>query len=271
MKRKRYFQWIAGEDIGNIAVLESIEQFDGETFYNFDDGESCNLRFISKMTSSVADLKEKFMVEIDNPSNPWTFETVKSKRYTDQSMNGEYVEIPSLHDRIQADGTNTSMIQDSDIGKEKLVPPKNPQRFVDLPSIDEYPVATQDKCTITTESVAFPEQPVQQNNTQSDESVTKQAGIKIGASSVQPVMTQAVMDPIRILVNSCKKHETAVDMTLSIKLPSKYIYNIAASEFEDGIDKFINCIVSDIDVSMIIDQLKNALRLSYSSDKDSEN
>jgi hypothetical protein len=62
-KQKRYFQWIDGEMKGDIVLLESIEEFEGETFYNFDDGESCNLRFISKMTNSTADLKNKLWLK----------------------------------------------------------------------------------------------------------------------------------------------------------------------------------------------------------------
>ena len=29
MKRPRYFEWIAGDDIGEIVTLESIEDVDG--------------------------------------------------------------------------------------------------------------------------------------------------------------------------------------------------------------------------------------------------
>ena len=36
-KQKRYFQWIDGEMKGDIVLLESIEEFEGETFYNFDE------------------------------------------------------------------------------------------------------------------------------------------------------------------------------------------------------------------------------------------
>ena len=79
-KQRRYFQWIDGEMKGDIVTLESIEEFEGETFYNFDDGESCNLRYISKMTNSHLDLKNKFMVEIESPSNPSTFETIQPKK-----------------------------------------------------------------------------------------------------------------------------------------------------------------------------------------------
>ena len=114
-KQKRYFQWIDGEMKGDIVLLESIEEFEGETFYNFDDGESCNLRFISKMTNSTADLKNKFMVEIESPSNPWTLEKIQPKKYIDESMKGEDIDIPSLHDILQAHGDTTN-IENSDIG-----------------------------------------------------------------------------------------------------------------------------------------------------------
>ena len=142
-KQKRYFQWIDGEMKGDIVLLESIEEFEGETFYNFDDGESCNLRFISKMTNSTADLKNKFMVEIESPSNPWTLEKIQPKKYIDESMKGEDIDIPSLHDILQAHGDTTN-IENSDIGKDRLVPPRKEQRMIDLPSIDEYRIKTEE-------------------------------------------------------------------------------------------------------------------------------
>ena len=260
-KQKRYFQWIDGEFKGEIVILESIEEFDGETFYNFDDGESCNLRFISKMTNSTADLKNKFMVEIDSPVNPWSIETVQPKKYIDESMKGEDIDIPSLHDILQANG-DTANIENSDIGKDKLVPPKKPQRLMDLPSIDDYRVQNE---------VKVQEQPKVVNE-QSQEVVTHQTqAIAQATQAVEPNQQvnvehkQVSFDPVKILVDSCKKHDTPVELSLNMKLPSKYIANIASSEFEDGFEKFIDCIVNDIDTKMIISELKKALSSAYSS------
>ena len=234
-KQKRYFQWIDGEMKGDIVLLESIEEFEGETFYNFDDGESCNLRFISKMTNSTADLKNKFMVEIESPSNPWTLEQIQPKKYIDESMKGEDIDIPSLHDILQAHGDTTN-IENSDIGKDRLVPPRKEQRIIDLPSIDEYRIKTEEP-----KKDPVVEQP-------------------------KPVENKQVsFDPVKILVDSCKKHDTPVELSLNMKLPSKYIANIASSEFEDGFNKFIDCIVSDIDTKMIIAELKKALSSAYSN------
>jgi hypothetical protein len=66
------------------------------------------------------------------------------------------------------------------------------------------------------------------------------------------------------LVETCKKHETVIDLTLSINLPAKSMYMIADSEFENGGDKFIDFVVDDIDVSMIVDALKHQLKITYS-------
>ena len=250
-KQKRYFQWIDGEMKGDIVLLESIEEFEGETFYNFDDGESCNLRFISKMTNSTADLKNKFMVEIESPSNPWTLEQIQPKKYIDESMKGEDIDIPSLHDMLQAHGDTTN-IENSDIGKDRLVPPRKEQRIIDLPSIDEYRIKKEEP----------KKDPVVEQPKTVETKVEKQEVVE----QPKPVENKQIsFDPVKILVDSCKKHDTPVELSLNMKLPSKYIANIASSEFEDGFNKFIDCIVSDIDTKMIIAELKKALSSAYSS------
>ena len=250
-KQKRYFQWIDGEMKGDIVLLESIEEFEGETFYNFDDGESCNLRFISKMTNSTSDLKNKFMVEIESPSNPWTLEQIQPKKYIDESMKGEDIDIPSLHDMLQAHGDTTN-IENSDIGKDRLVPPRKEQRIIDLPSIDEYRIKKEEP----------KKDPVVEQPKTVETKVEKQEVVE----QPKPVENKQIsFDPVKILVDSCKKHDTPVELSLNMKLPSKYIANIASSEFEDGFNKFIDCIVSDIDTKMIIAELKKALSSAYSN------
>lgn len=255
-KQRRYFQWIDGEMKGEIAILENITEFEGETFYNFDDGESCNLRFISKMTNSKMDLKNKFMVEIESPSNPWAFEVVQPKKYIDESMKGEDIDIPSLHDILQAHGDSTS-IDNSDIGTEKLIPPRNQQRLIELPSIEDFAVVQEPVKTIAEEKQVVEEKPVVDEKKQ-EEQIEKPV-----VEQKREESKKISFDPVRILVDSCKKHDTPVELSLNMKLPSKYIANIASSEFEDGFDKFIDCIVEDIDTKLIISELKEALKLAY--------
>lgn len=264
-KKRRYFQWIDGEMKGDVVTLENIEEFEGETFYNFDDGESCNLRFISKMTNSQADLKNKFMVEVESPSNVWSFEEIKPHKYVDESMKGEDIDIPSLHDILQAHGESTN-IERSDIGTEKLVPPRREQRLIELPSIDDFPSenkVTESKPVNDVKPVDETKPVVKSEDSTGDEPTTD---THVQDESKQDAVEQKKnisFDPVRILVDSCKKHDTPIDLSLSMKLPSKYIANIASSEFEDGADKFIDCIVEDIDIKLIISELKSALKDAY--------
>ena len=274
-KQRRYFQWIDGENKGEVETLETIEDFEGEIIYNFVGGESCNQRYISKMTESVTDLKRKFMVEIESPSNPWLFETIKPKKYVDESMKGEDIDIPSLHDILQARG-ESSNVTDSDIGKDKLVPPRNKQRLIDLPNISEF--APEKKPQVQTEvkqtqTIDHSPNVVEQTQTVPVEQIQEPPVQQVIYQPVaQPQVQQPIMmDPVRILVNTCKKHDTPVEMTVNMKLPSRYIANIATSEFEDGFEKFIDCIVSDIDLNMIIDELREALRNAYQEDQQEEN
>lgn len=251
-KNRRYFQWIAGEMKGEVVTLDNIEEFEGETFYNFDDGEACNQRFIAKMTNNASDLKEKFMVEIESPSNPWSFETVQSKKYIDESMKGEDIDIPTLHDMLQCHGDN-STLTNSDLGSEKLIPPKRSQHIIDLPTFEEYAK------TVETPSKT------PQAEMKTDKPTVEPPSVKTHKDEQKEETVKKSFDPIRILVDSCKKHDTQIDLTLNMKLPSKVISNIADSEFEDGFDKFIDCVVSDIDTELIIKELRKALSESYKS------
>ena len=266
-KQKRYFQWIDGEMKGDIVLLESIEEFEGETFYNFDDGESCNLRFISKMTNSTADLKNKFMVEIESPSNPWTLEKIQPKKYIDESMKGEDIDIPSLHDILQAHGDTTN-IENSDIGTEKLVPPRKEQRLIELPSVSDFAVKSD---PIIQKSIDNNRSVEINNQEETSTQQTIQKNILSEQKENKGYETVNSFDPVRILVDSCKKHETPVELSLNMNLPSKYIANIASSEFENGFDKFIDCIVEDIDTKLIVSELKKALKEAYSNSLMDEN
>lgn len=266
MKRPRYFEWIAGDDIGEIVTLESIENVDGEIIYNFDNDDSCNQRFISKVTGSEFDLKGKFMVEINSPSNPWTVEEEKPRIYSDRSMS-ENVEIPSLKDIV----TNGQGGSGSDI---ILVPPKMRQKLIELPTIEEYGIKpessplhesvkdegstappvpdVQENVPMIKEesSDSNPSEPEQESNSEREESSDEKS--------------KGGFDPISILVSGCKKHPTDVSMTLTVNLPSRTIYAIADSEFENGSDKFIECVVKGIEVGAIIDAFKVALKSTYS-------
>ena len=50
---------------------------------------------------------------------------------------------------------------------------------------------------------------------------------------------------------------------MTINLPSRAIYNIAKSEFEDGGAKFVDCLVEQMNINDIVKSVSDALKTSY--------
>lgn len=254
MRRQRYFQWLDGDLAGQIETLKYISQEEDEYFYNFVSGESCNLRFISKITNNVGDIKNKVMVEIISPNDPWVAETITTKRVQvmDESAGETYVDAPPLEDITGASGTGANLdITQSKLGQKKYRAPRYTGPFFDLPSFDDYmeeekPVVQQ---PVVNQAPVAPvvQQPV--------------------VTSTPKIATVSESDPVRILAKTCKKHPTEINLTLNINLPSKAIYNIAESEFENGGNNFVDCLVEDIDIKEIVRSISEALKESYSKDE----
>ena len=249
MSRKRYFQWLHGDLAGSVEVLKNITQEEDEYFYNFESDESCNLRFIGKITGNVGDLKGKAMVEIISPNDPWIAETITTKRVQvmDENAGETYVDAPPLED-ITGSGANRD-IAESKLGQKKFRAPRYKGPYFDLPSIDEY-MKNDDPVQIAAPVQAAPVQQVVQ--------------------PVIPVETPKISavsetDPVRILAKTCKKHSTEINLTININLPSKAIYNIAESEFENGGKNFVDCLVEDIDIKEIVRSISDALKTAYAS------
>lgn len=266
MKRQRYFQWLDGELAGTVETLKTIEQEDGEYFYVFTSGESCNLRYISKITNNITEVKDKFMVEIASPNDPWIAETISTKRaqVMDESAGEMYVEVPALEDITGASGSGTNInIEKSKVGTKKFRAPRYKGPFFELPSFDDY--MEQDTPVNTT---AIPE-------TTPDEKKSKDISAEKVVETHIPVETPKISsvsetDPVRILAKTCKKHPTEINLTLNINLPSKAIYNIAESEFENGGKNFVDCLVENIDITEIVKSISDALRDAYSQNETAE-
>lgn len=270
MKRPRYFQWLHGENAGIITKLVNITEIDGEYFYNFEDGDSCNLRFVSKMTSSPSELKDKFMVEVVSPNDPWRVEKIDMGFFKD-AMSQENVDVPPLEDITGASGTGNSInISKSAVGTMKFIAPKYNGPMYELPSLDDYfyedvhkePVKKQklDGATATFKKLA-PEPEITMPSTPPPVLTSAHVNTTLENKNED----QSASDPVRILAKTCKKRDTDIDLTISIKLPSKAVYNIASAEFEDGGSKFINYLIEEIDINSIISELRNALTTAYES------
>lgn len=274
MKRPRYFQWLQGENLGIVTKLVNITEMDGEYFYNFEDGESCNQRFVSQMTLSPAALKDKFMVEIASPNDPWRVEQIVTGFFKD-AMSQENVDVPPLEDITGASGTGDSInISNSAVGSMKFIPPRYKGPMYELPSLDEYFYEDTQCVPVKKAKLDGATATFKKTTSESEVNMTATSPPSVTPACIHPTVEAkyeepSSTDPVRILAKTCKKRDTDIDLTISIKLPSKAIYNIASAEFEDGGSKFINYLIEGIDINSIILELRNALVSAYES-SDSE-
>lgn len=275
MKKTRYFQWIEGELSGVVSVLDNITCIDGEYFYNFTDGESCNMRYISKMTNSIPALKGKVMVEIASPQDPWVATTVGAKKYTDPTSN-EIVDIPPVEDITSKTTTGTGQnlsIGESAVGQKRYTPPKFRGPFPDLPSLEDYAVIETPVIPRPTPTVIAPQpKPIDVTHNIPDEAPVEpiapvqQANTAPAMQYVPPKPEPKTRsdNPIEILAKTCKKHSTDINLTVTMDLPSKAIFKMVSEEFEDGGTAFIDCLIANLDVNDVIDSIRTALVIAYS-------
>lgn len=288
-KEKRYFEWIDGDDKGKVVTLDYIDiekdnMGRNAEIYYFDNGDSCPKEFISPMTMFAGELKKrnpdgspgspKFMVELDTPTNVWTFAEVKGHTVNLGVSNGsgDGTRFVAPLEDILADG-NGKVARTFNI-----VPPKNKIiRERPLPKASDYPIdepepvvaePKEEQAGVNPNVTSTKESNIVQNLSPgvSQESCNRTDLTDYCAINNQtfgfPVAKQED-DPVSILVSTSKKVEKDVNMKISLMLPSKDLYAIASSNFEDGESKFINNIVKDIDVSSIIEALRDTLLESY--------
>lgn len=275
MKRPRYFQWIDGELAGAVETLADITCIDGEYFYNFTDGEACNLRYIARMTNSSADLVGKAMVEVASPQDPWVAKTITMGKYMNAGTN-ETVDIPPIEDITSktTSGTGQNLnVEHSAVGTKQYMPPKFRGPFFDLPSLEEYMRAEPAHV-----EVKAPAKPVSQvvNTTLINSAPTPVINVTANPNvEFQKAKTEVNANvkpqndgPIGILAKTCKKHSTDINITVTMDLPSRAVYNMVSEEFENGGAEFIDCMISNLDVNDVIDSIRTALLLAYSKDED---
>lgn len=288
-KEKRYFEWIDGDDKGKVVTLDYIDiekdnMGRNTEIYYFDNGDSCPKEFISPMTMFAGELKKrnpdgspgspKFMVELDTPTNVWTFAEVKGHTVNLGVSNGsgDGTRFVAPLEDILADG-NGKVARTFNI-----VPPKNKiVRERPLPKASDYPVdepepvieQPKEEQIDLNPNVVSTTDPNIVPNPSSDAS--KESCARTDLTDYYAIKNQTFGfpvakqedDPVSILVSTSKKVEKEVNMKISLMLPSKDLYSIASTNFEDGESKFINNIVKDIDVSSIIEALRDTLLESY--------
>lgn len=78
-----------------------------------------------------------------------------------------------------------------------------------------------------------------------------------------------ISEPVKILVDSCKKKPQEIEMSLDIDLPNKTFYEMISENY--GIEKSKECIsyiIDNLDITLIKDALKNTLLEIYCSNSE---
>jgi hypothetical protein len=88
--------------------------------------------------------------------------------------------------------------------------------------------------------------------------------------TIKPVTSNSDKnDPVTIMLDKSKKIDTEISMNLTISLPSKELYNIIKSNFEDGDKKTLEYIICNMNTEAIKTSIKDALQTMYNNQYDS--
>lgn len=68
---RRWFQWIIGDQKGQVLIFDEIQEEDGITYVAFKDGSRININLIAEINAK--DLTGMYMAEVESMDNLWTF------------------------------------------------------------------------------------------------------------------------------------------------------------------------------------------------------
>lgn len=278
-KEKRYFQWVDGEDAGNVEVLTDIRYEKGEYFFEFQSGESMNMRFIAQETNDPKMLEGKAMVEIRDPHDKWRIKENRSRFETVMTPDrGEVrVEIPSYDTYTMAEQSGDGILTSRAGNNKQYIAPRFMGPFRQLPNPAEFHTsenseATEaDKANIKSVEYTAPAK-VERECLAEPRSASVSVKNIEPVPAEQPVLKQRTSalsstDPVYILVNSSAKEEKAIDLTLRLNLPSKELYKLVSAQFDNGAEKFMKCITDIISESLqgedIIKNLTDSIKAAY--------
>jgi uncharacterized protein YeeX (DUF496 family) len=232
-ENSRYFQWLVGERRGEVLVFDTISEEEGEVFIVFKDNSRINEKFV--MNLNQTDATGKMMAEVENMSKLWGFkETIVG-----EDTNRTEVDWES---QVRYDIPTVTEIAS---GGSKVPTKKKQVELIPPPRTREEVVKSRFGTIIN--APAPPPPPA--------------------IPVVQTVAEQKIIsnqnDPVWIMMSQSKKVDSEVELTLTISLPTKNLYNVAKESFEDGGNKVMEYIIENIEVSKIKDSLKAGIKAMY--------
>lgn len=236
----RFFQWVVGDRRGEVVVFDKIVNEDGLTFIEFKDNSRINVDLVAEINQKSLD--GKMMAEVDSPNNVWRFREIEdedNKPRVEQDWESQVkYEVPSVEDLTHADLTENGGTVNPRPKKKKieLIPP--------IPTTTKF-----GKIANSEDMIA-----------KSNESITSENKIEQTSSNKPSASSD---DPVYIMMEKAKKVDTEVNMTLTISLPSKRLFEVAAESFDNGDKKALDYIIDNIDISEIKESLKMGIAAMY--------
>ncbi len=239
----RYFQWVVGERRGEIVIFDKIIQEDDMSFIEFKDASRVNTDLVAEINET--ELSGKMVAEVQNPNNVWRFEEEKKieegpRVEQDWESQTKY-EIPTADEIATADltGSGGSVKPVAKKKKIKLIPPRPTRnKFGKIANTEDLAAHYNDTITPTPQ-VAQP-------------------------SPLSPSVNTS--DPVYIMLDKAKKVDSEVDMSLTIQLPSKALFDVVKDSFDEGSSKALEYIIENIDISDIKKALKEGIASMYDVD-----
>lgn len=261
MKIDRYYQWLPNSGFDNEVVkLVNVYEDSGVMFYEFSNGEVCNEEFVASFTKEPKALQGKMLVELSSRKDIWQFEKITSRTINTgqgdiMSPDGRAVikEIPPLEDIASAGDSDTV---NTSVGRVRLIAPKTNVNFISPIDYKDYIKVEEKKEVVEVK----------------EEFTKKQEEVFIEENTKKENINNCVVDtdPVSILVNASAKNKTIIPMELNVELPTVDLFNIAAKNFENGAEKFIDVVLSHINYDMLKDALKTALLEAYSGNAEDD-
>ena len=230
----RFFQWLVSERRGEVCVLDTIVEEDGDLFLVFKDNSRINENLV--LNINQIDVTGKMMAEVENTSKLWQFkeeviDTDDGYVYQDWESQVKY-DVPSTTE-IASDGQKV---------------PKKKKQIQLIPPMRTRPEVVASKFgTIINTPTPIAPPPIPE----------------IDLS--KPIFNSD--DPVYIMMNKSKKKDTEVNMTLTISLPTQSLFDVVKDSFEDGDTKALEYIIENIDISDIKLALKEGIREMYQDEE----
>jgi len=242
--KQRFFQWIVGERRGEVVFFDSIVEENGLTYILFKDDSRINSELVAEINQE--NLSGKMMAEVESYNNIWSFKEEESKDESRIEQDWESqtrYEIPSANDIATADMTGSEGVVNPRKKKKiiKLIPPrKTINKFGRIANTDDL-------------------------SNEYNESIISQTPVPDKTPEVSPVSTkqQPIDDPVYIMMEKSKKVDTEINMSLTISLPSRQLFDVIKESFDEGDKKALEYIIENIDITNIKESLRAGIADMY--------